>query len=125
MSKTDLIALVLFAVSIVAVATVMELTKTFRTKKPSFWWILSAVLSGVCTFSVWFGVDHTGKPALLVLALIVGYIGQYLVDMYGVKKFAVKAFNAWAKKHGYEKLPETVGGTPVVHRTAESRDERG
>ena len=125
MSKTDLIALVLFAVSIVAVATVMELTKTFRTKKPPFWWILSAVLSGVCTLSVWFGVDHTGKPALLVLALIVGYIGQYLVDMYGVKKFAVKAFNAWAKKHGYEKIAETVGGEPIVHRTAESRDERG
>ena len=74
------------------------------------------MLSSICTVSVWFGVDHTGKPALLVLALIVGYIGQYLVDMYGVKKFAVKAFNAWAKKHGYEKIAETVEqGRPVVH----------
>jgi hypothetical protein len=105
--KPDIIALILFLVSMICVATVMELTKAFKPKKPSFWWLLSAMLSSICTLSVWWGVDHTGKPALLVLVLIVGYIGQYLIDMYGVKKFVIKVFNALAKKHGYEKIQES------------------
>jgi hypothetical protein len=104
--KPDTIALILLFASMGCVATIMELTKAFKQKRPSFWWALSAMLSSVCTLSVWYGVDHTGKPALLVLAIIVGYIGQYLIDMYGVKKFFLKVFNALAKKHGYEKIRE-------------------
>ena len=104
--RPDVIALILFLVSMICVATVMELTKAFKTKKPSFWWALSTILSSACTLSVWFGIAHTGKQPLLVLVLIVGYIGQYLIDMYGVKKFVIKVFNALAKKHGYEKIPE-------------------
>ena len=106
MASYDKIALILFVVGIALVAIVMELLKAYRAKKPSFWWAISGVLSMICTLSVWFGVDHTGKIGLLPLALIAGYVGQYLLDMYGVKKAAIKLFNAYAKKHGYEKIEE-------------------
>jgi len=99
----DKIALILFAVSILVVATAMECLKASRTRKPIFWSVLSALLSAFCTCSVWFGVRHTGNLWLLPLALIAGYTGQYVLDMYGVKKAFVKIASAWAVKHGYEK----------------------
>jgi len=104
--SNDKIALILFVASIVIVAIIMELIKAARTKKPVFWWSLSGIMSSICTLSVWFGVDHTGKIGLLPLALITGYVGQYVLDMYGVKKVFIKVFNAYATKHGYEKIKE-------------------
>jgi len=99
-------ALIVYVASIVVVAVVMELVKATRTRKPAFWWSLSAIISAVCTCSVWFGMPHEGNIWLLPMALIAGYVGQYVLDMYGVKKAFVKAFNAYAQKHGYEKIEE-------------------
>ena len=113
MNACDKIALILFFVSIVVVAIVMELMKAYKKRKPSSWWILSSVLSIICTTSVWFGVDHTGRSGLLPLVLIAGYVGQYLLDMYGVKKALTKIFNAYASKHGYTKIEECEN----VHKT--------
>lgn len=105
--EENLFALVMFVVSMLVVAVIMELVKAGKTKLPVYWWILSAVISAVCSLSVWFGTTHDGNLFLLPLVLIVGYTGQYVIDMkLGVKKVLTYVFNAWAKKHGYVQLGE-------------------
>ena len=103
MNPQDKIAIILFITSIVVVATTMELFKLTPEPKTKWYWrVLGGLLSAVCTISVWFGVDHTGTIALLPLALIAGYVFQYALDMFGVKKLLVVLANAYNKKMGYD-----------------------
>ena len=103
MNPQDKIAIILFISSIVVVATTMELFKLTPEPKTKWYWrVLGGLLSAVCTVSVWFGVDHTGTIYLLPLALIAGYVFQYALDMFGVKKLFVLLANAYNKKMGYD-----------------------
>ena len=105
--SNNVIAIIVFLVSMLVTASIMELVKATKTKKPIFWWVFSGVLSIICTCSVWFGIDHTGNIWLLPLVLITGYLGQYIIDMkIGVKKVFTWIFNSWATKHGYTKIQE-------------------
>jgi len=107
MTPQDKIAIILFITSIVVVATTMELFKLTPEPKTKWYWrVLGAGLSAVCTVSVWFGVAHTGTIYLLPLALIAGYVFQYALDMFGVKKAFLLVAKAYAKKHGYEPIEE-------------------
>jgi len=103
MTPQDKIAIILFIASIIVVATTMELFKLTPERKTKWYWrVLGGLLSAVCTISVWFGVDHTGTIYLLPLALIAGYVFQYALDMFGVKKLFVVLANAYNKKMGYD-----------------------
>lgn len=105
--EQDKIAVIVWLVSILTVATAMEIIKTFKKKMPKmFWFVLSIILSVLATCSVWYGLLHSGNSFLLPLVLVTGWIAQFILDMYGLKKLFAKLSKAWAIKNGYIKLED-------------------